>query len=240
MMAALMLNAVPAVAFGDLLDLVRARRPVFSGEICDACQTINLGSRRFCKGCEGRLPAYYARAESGTKPTAGMFPKWTVRTVVLAVGWFGGLLLLTLALAAFTVTRDASPVTPEREQAAVTAVAAPAVVQPVPSPVIDTADVPVLATDEDEEIYETEKPGPVRTVQAVTRRPAHLQRSAAVQAAMSTAAKVARCDRMNFFFRAVCVNNECAQPSSAHASSCVAINRQRRLDEARRNPTMVG
>ncbi|MEJ8822168.1 hypothetical protein WKW80_08955 [Variovorax humicola] len=56
----------------------------------------------------------------------------------------------------------------------------------------------------------------------------------------ATSARVARCEEMNFLSRAVCMNRECAQPSAVHMSSCAQAIRQRRLDEARRNPTQVG
>ena len=48
-----------AIAFGDLLDLLRlgSQSP---RSVCEACKTINLGTRRFCKGCTGKLPAYFA------------------------------------------------------------------------------------------------------------------------------------------------------------------------------------
>lgn len=49
----------PAVAFGTLVDLARLRLGISSVEICDACNTINIGSPRYCKGCWHKLPAFY-------------------------------------------------------------------------------------------------------------------------------------------------------------------------------------
>jgi hypothetical protein len=51
---------------------------------------------------------------------------------------------------------------------------------------------------------------------------------------------VASCGGLNFFSRAVCVNNVCAQPGMSRSGQCVDAVRQRRLDEARRNPTLMG
>lgn len=49
---------------------------------------------------------------------------------------------------------------------------------------------------------------------------------------------LAHCVGFNFFERAICLNNRCAQASSASHPECAEILRQRRLEEARRNPTM--
>ena len=53
----------PAVAFGNLVDLARLQLGGASAEICDACNTVNLGSARCCKGCAHKLPAFYAAEE---------------------------------------------------------------------------------------------------------------------------------------------------------------------------------
>jgi len=54
----------PAVAYGNLVDLARLQLgSSASAEICDACNTVNLGSARHCKGCAHKLPAFYAADE---------------------------------------------------------------------------------------------------------------------------------------------------------------------------------
>ncbi|NUT15077.1 MAG: hypothetical protein HOQ33_11320 [Cupriavidus sp.] len=53
----------PAVAFGNLVDLARLQLGSSSAEVCDACNTVNLGSARYCKGCAHKLPAFYAAGE---------------------------------------------------------------------------------------------------------------------------------------------------------------------------------
>lgn len=44
-------------AYGNLMDLTRLQRGA-DAEICDHCNTINLGNAQFCKGCAHRLPGY--------------------------------------------------------------------------------------------------------------------------------------------------------------------------------------
>jgi hypothetical protein len=53
-------------AFGSLIDLVRLRVGASTAEVCDACNTINLGSARYCKCCSHKLPCFYVAKELGT------------------------------------------------------------------------------------------------------------------------------------------------------------------------------
>ncbi|MDN8618856.1 hypothetical protein [Variovorax ginsengisoli] len=53
-------------AFGSLIDLVRLRVGASSAEVCDACNTINLGSARYCKCCSHKLAGFYVAKELGT------------------------------------------------------------------------------------------------------------------------------------------------------------------------------
>ena len=70
-------TSVSDVAFGSLIDLALVRTGAFEAEICEACNTINFGAARFCKGCCHRLPAFYAArnavhssaAEQGQPPS---------------------------------------------------------------------------------------------------------------------------------------------------------------------------
>jgi len=50
------------VAFAGIIDLVRSTAAEDSGEICEECKTLNRAGARYCKGCEHKLPAYYATA----------------------------------------------------------------------------------------------------------------------------------------------------------------------------------
>ncbi|MGJ7508339.1 hypothetical protein [Variovorax sp. GT1P44] len=51
---------------------------------------------------------------------------------------------------------------------------------------------------------------------------------------------LAGCSGLSFFARAVCVNNRCAEPKAARVGQCREAVRQRRIDEARRNPVLMG
>ena len=62
------------VAFGNLIDLAMLRTGAVSVEVCEACNTINLGAARFCKGCSHKLPAFYREqpASELTVPPGGL------------------------------------------------------------------------------------------------------------------------------------------------------------------------
>ena len=51
---------------------------------------------------------------------------------------------------------------------------------------------------------------------------------------------IAECSGYAFIARAVCVNRNCAQPRAAQHVECKQANRQRRIDESRRNPVLMG
>ncbi len=51
---------------------------------------------------------------------------------------------------------------------------------------------------------------------------------------------VAKCTPLSYVIRAVCMNYACAQPSVRRSLQCVEPLRQRRIDEARRNPLLLG
>lgn len=56
-----------AVAFRSLVDLAWLQVGTSSAEICDACNTINIGSARYCKCCSHKLPAFYAATKDNAK-----------------------------------------------------------------------------------------------------------------------------------------------------------------------------
>ena len=64
-------GASPVEAFGSLMDLARLQASAFEAEICDACNTINKGSARYCKGCTHKLPAFYAATVHAHGETPG-------------------------------------------------------------------------------------------------------------------------------------------------------------------------
>ncbi|MGJ7506017.1 hypothetical protein [Variovorax sp. GT1P44] len=69
------------IAFGTLIDLARLQVGAPSAEICDACNTINMGSARHCKCCSRQLPAFYGTTGDNVKGPAlrnAVFP-WRLR-----------------------------------------------------------------------------------------------------------------------------------------------------------------
>ena len=64
--------APPGTAFGSLIDLVRLRVGASSAEVCDACNTINIGSVRYCKCCSHKLAGFYVAKALGTMAA----PQW--------------------------------------------------------------------------------------------------------------------------------------------------------------------
>ena len=65
------------IAFGSLIDVARSQRGDTGAEICQACNTINRSSARFCKCCSHKLPAFYASQDSG-----GQGPQPEARRVI--------------------------------------------------------------------------------------------------------------------------------------------------------------
>ena len=53
------------VAFGSLIDIARLQAGTSPAEICEACNTINMGAARQCKCCSHKLPTFYAVRNSG-------------------------------------------------------------------------------------------------------------------------------------------------------------------------------
>jgi len=52
-----------AVTYASLVDFARLQFGSSAVEICDACNTVNLGAAQYCKGCSHKLPAHYAAHE---------------------------------------------------------------------------------------------------------------------------------------------------------------------------------
>ncbi|MDL9999849.1 hypothetical protein QTI24_14620 [Variovorax sp. J22P240] len=65
-------------------------------------------------------------------------------------------------------------------------------------------------------------------------------KEAAVGSARHSQDLLAGCSTKGFLARAVCVNNRCAEPGAARLGQCREAVRQRRIDEARRNPMLMG
>ena len=85
----------PGVAFGSLIDLARLQTGDAKAEICEACSTINLGSARFCKGCNHKLPAFYSTMDG--EEAQKVSPSERLRKAPARV-WASALMALWMAI----------------------------------------------------------------------------------------------------------------------------------------------
>jgi hypothetical protein len=241
---------VSGEAFGGPIDL--SRMLLHSGPsttvVCDTCRTINRDSALFCKGCAGKLPAFYAAgaAADHASHAPGIADERTPTVLTLAISVLGFAAALATMLALLGLwygggaTVEPLPVSTALSPPAVTPVAAPSVV-PVALPPMGSS---FHATASNEE------PAAPAATFAVGQAPrAHVQdaRKTSMPAAerrtasfpRSAQGPLAACDGRNFIAHAVCVNNRCAQPASARHPQCQKPLRQRRQDEARRNLFLI-
>ncbi|MEJ7687419.1 MAG: hypothetical protein WKG52_10720 [Variovorax sp.] len=98
------------------------------------------------------------------------------------------------------------------------------------------ADVPVIETDEPP----AATPAAIRQVSRKAPALSTSIRAAERAREIRSGSLVASCGSLNFLSRAVCLNNVCAQADLTGSRPCADAVRQRRIDEARRNPTLMG
>jgi hypothetical protein len=248
------------VAFGSLLDLARFHGEPAEGEVCEACQTLNAQHARFCKGCDGKLPAYFATVEE-THPSPLMSANdaearrsgytvfaliglWgTVAAAVLIVAqgpWGGSVPTRPLAHAALPPPIERTVARVDPVAAAETARIAQSLVQ-VAAAAGDAAPAlpptPVQENAAEESHAAEESPQKHRAAARTSAPPA--PKPGAVRSA-SVASPLARCGGLAFIGRAVCMNNICARPEMRRSAQCAETLRQQRLGEARRNPKLMG
>ena len=233
-----------AASFGGVIQLSRMllRADRSKPVVCVACRTINRASTLVCKGCDGKLPAFYTaeRGDSGAAaPDAAPLARGRALLAPLRGPWatvLGVGLVLVVLYAAFALWYAAYAAAARPPVPALQLSAGPAAPAAMPSPA-RTADALNITLS-------SGTPDDAAAVEAPP-RPAQLRRSAqapaATHASPSTfrrAGPLAMCSSLNVFARAICMNNSCAQRATAHHPQCAKVLRQRRLDEARRNPTL--
>ncbi|VTU20678.1 hypothetical protein H4CHR_00633 [Variovorax sp. PBS-H4] len=94
------------VAFGNLIDLAMLRTGAVSVEVCEACNTINLGAAKLCKGCSHKLPAFYGATHvdeplvppSGWGATRGRGWTWDLAAFWLVINSLAGVTALSTVL----------------------------------------------------------------------------------------------------------------------------------------------
>jgi hypothetical protein len=250
----------PAIAYGQLgilLELLwRGEETIFAK--CDFCQTLNHRFALRCEACSGKLPAAYGTARSYAQDAV---PAAIVRAParhrrrelanvliwVLAMptllfiffglwqlSWLNGLHAATPA-----PTRVATVASRSAASSAVVAASAPvaaaslAFADPQP-PGAEWSQAPgretAGATPAGRRADGRESPG----------ASAPAARHDRLAAWRTESDPTAGCESRMFLLRAICLNQRCAQAQNARHPRCVAIVRQRMIDEARRNPTLVG
>jgi hypothetical protein len=248
-----------AIAFGGWLDIARLflRRSGTAAEVCEACQTINLGSTGFCKGCKGKLPGYFAvlRAVESTASSDG--ESWvTGRTrgyVLTAIG----LAIVLAAVFSALAPEHAQPFLSDAlaaEHAPISASVSPGAAsfdtaRAIPLEQGVTEPAPTKDAHATVEVFK-DPPLPAREARAPVPPGQHSSPRAVARAwrrpapsplpAYTAPRSVAACVGLNFVARAVCINNRCAERRAGRRAECREAVRQRQIDEAHRNPMLLG
>lgn len=254
-----------AAVFGGLIDISRLFFPGARSTpvVCSACQTLNRRTAEKCKGCDGKLPAYYAAGgcvQPGAATTATMSPPtrtFGVPAQWVTVAWASALVIILFTTFGFWFERYTSTArrAPSMDAVPRAAAAAPLLELPTPLRAAGSLQIearPIRVVSLPDEM--SPRPAEVRSVPSTARhspapgRPAVPTRLTALHTASSVDAvasqrvagdPIAHCLSRSFFARAVCLNNSCARRALAHHPSCAQVVAQRRLDEARRNPVML-
>jgi len=250
----------PSVAYaqvGDLVELLlHPKDSVFA--TCGFCQTLNRRGATRCRACGGSFVPSDDEAldsdndEPGADATQGSKdlekPQFSdlpaLRSVLLLV--VVPPMLMFLGFGAWSKLRlsDHEPVSlpnrssiesvftvPNTSAVAEVRIDEPKVrhAPPKPEP-IATDDKQSIAAVEDDEHDQKILPSRNKPISS-------LHQSTRIQQGGSP---LAACSGYSFIARAVCVNKSCAQPRAAQHAECKQANRQRRIDENRRNPVLMG
>ena len=257
--------ASAAAVFGGLIDISRLLLPAGRSTpvVCSTCQTLNRRSAEMCKGCDGKLPAYYAGSgwvrpgAAATTPVSPAAPRFRVPAQWITVAWASALVILLFTAFGIWFERHTGAVRrpPLMDTVLRAAVAAPLVQLPAPMPPARPFQVdaePLRAVSLPDEMGpQPVEVRPVSSTSTAGRSPApgrHAvpKRLTPAPSTVSIAASprmesdpIAHCRSRSLFARAVCANDTCARRALAHHPSCAQAVAQRRLDEARRNPVML-
>ena len=267
--------------------MVRAARNFRMAVVCETCETSNRDAAQYCRGCSGKLPAFYAVPGRATAPASlraglahastngsnrgrvlqrppfeskfSIHRKLKIRVTPIGLSLAGGLVLaLLLAIGLMWYLGQSAAARIRAGSSAGTAQAATAngagagdIAKPLASSAavprqrserdtaaLAAADAAIALLSTPPERTAPDKPWvasipPDRTTAA--RAPAPTQASASALARVIGRDPTAQCAALNFFSRAICVNNVCADSVFASHPQCQAARRQRQHDEARRN-----
>lgn len=251
--------------------------------VCETCETSNRDSAQYCRGCSGKLPAFYAVPGRATAPaslsgglakerppvesTLSTHRKLKIHVTPVGLSLAGGLvlaLLLAIGLmwyigqsAAARIRAGSSVGTVQAATAhgAGAGTGAGETAKPLASSATvpsqrserDTAalaaadaaiallSTPPERTAPDKPWVASIPPDKTTAARAPSPTPAPTSASASASARVIGRDPTAQCAALNFFSRAICVNNVCADPVFARHPQCQTARLQRQHDEARRN-----
>jgi len=243
-------RSIAYVQVGDLVEMwVRRKQAGFAA--CEFCQTVIHLSDGRCHICGGAVPARdepepgataLAAQARAARPSSTTSLGNVMRLAILPP------LLLFAVFAAWYQLRAPAAV-PRAIPSLAPAASQAKLARPDPmrghGPLVDlglgegetalssSQSAAVSATDADADL------APASPAERST--PPSKTRKAAVQASVRPEQDpLAACSNSNFFSRAICVNTVCADPKTAHLGQCRDAIRQRQIDEARRNPNLMG
>ncbi|HET7836676.1 MAG TPA: hypothetical protein VFL43_12740 [Variovorax sp.] len=239
---------VAYVQVGDLVEMWVRRAPS-DFATCEFCQTVNHQSDARCRTCGCPLPvgdeADPAPEPCAVRQRAAPAPAVKSLTNVMRLALLPPLLLF-VGFAGWYQSRlpGTSP-----QAAVAAAVAAPVPPRAAHEPSrlaagdlgLSAGEVAIVSHSRSPAALADEEAEPAQAVAAESSAPTRT-RKVAVQSAAVRAERnpLAACSGSNFFARAICVNSRCADPRSAHLGQCREAIRQRQIDEARRNPSLMG
>jgi hypothetical protein len=230
---------------------------------CEFCRTLNAKGVGRCRVCGGTLPAPREEETAGevegkgrrTAPFSDARSLADALVLVLVPA-----LLLFAVFGAWYLPRSQAPVV-TREAPAL--VSAPAAADAAPqasattelrrrirADVLNSGETGDLGTLEVESGTPALAPLPLARADAIGARPSapvslpaprsEANRPVSRAPARARQNPLAVCEAANFLARSICVNNRCAEPGAARLHQCREVLRQRRIDEGRRNPMLMG
>ncbi|MES1265760.1 MAG: hypothetical protein ABUU24_08940, partial [Variovorax sp.] len=222
---------------------------------CEFCQTVNHQSDARCRTCGCPLPvrdeADPAPEPRAVRQRAAPAPAVKSLTNVMRLALLPPLLLF-VGFAGWYQARLPGTAPQAAVAAAVAAPAPPhAAAKPKPKPKpsrlaagdlgLSEGEVAIVSGSGSPAALADEEAEPSQAVAAESNAPTRTRKVATQSAAVRAGRNpLAACSGSNFFARAICVNSRCADPRSAHLGQCREAIRQRQIDEARRNPSLMG
>ena len=239
---------VAYVQVGDLVEMWVRRGPS-DFAACEFCQTVNHQSDARCRTCGSPLPMN-DEADPAPEPAAVRGPAVppsaaSPLTHVMRMALLPPLLLFA-GFAGWYQWRLPGTA-PPTAIAAVMAAPAPRHAAPGTSRLaagdlgLSAGEVAIESGRAAPAAAVGEEAAPAQAAAADGNAPTRTRKVAARSAASRAERDpLAACSGSNFFARAICINSRCADPRSAHLGQCREAIRQRQIDEARRNPNLMG